>query len=95
MNDTQEIEDKLKLKKELVIATIIDPVTKRKLKFNIINEHTLWRAKSIYTKELITVKWIRSFEKNKIFFDIGANIGLYSIFAAINNSSKVFSFEPE
>lgn len=95
MNDTQEIKDKLKLKKELVIATIIDPVTKRKLKFNIINEHTLWRAKSIYTKELITIKWIRSFQKNKIFFDIGANIGLYSIFAAINNSSKVFSFEPE
>ena len=62
MNDTKEIEDKLKLKKELVIATIIDPVTKRKLKFNIINEHTLWRAKSIYTKEqtrfLFILSWI-------------------------------------
>ena len=28
------------------------------------------------------------------FFDIGANVGLYSIYASISKNSKVFSFEP-
>ena len=95
MNSFKEIEEKIKLKNQTIIASIIDPLTKKTIKFNIINEHTLWRAQTFYTKEPITIKWIRSFQKNEIFFDIGANIGVYSIFAGLINSSKVFSFEPE
>ena len=95
MNSFKEIEEKIKLKNQTIIATIIDPITKKNIKFNIVNEHTLWRAKTFYTKEPITIKWIRSFQKNEIFFDIGANIGVYSIFAGLINSSNVFSFEPE
>ena len=32
--------------------------------------------------------------KNTIFWDVGANIGLYSIIAALTNSKKVVAFEP-
>ena len=95
MNYSKDVEKKIKNKQENIIASIVDPLTKKIIKFNLVNDHTLWRAKTLFTKEPITIKWIRSFTKNSIFFDIGANIGIYSIFSAIINSSKVYSFEPE
>jgi FkbM family methyltransferase len=56
-----------------------------------------WRVKTFFTKEPETLQWIESFKKNSkiIFWDIGANIGLYSIHAAINfPKSTIISFEP-
>ena len=51
-----------------------------------------------YTKEPETLEWIDSFEKEEnkiIFWDIGANIGLYSIYAALKYTNiEVVSFEP-
>ncbi len=55
---------------------------------------TLGRAQTFYTKEPDTVEWIKNFKKNSVFFDIGANVGIYSLFAA-KLSHKVLSFEPE
>ncbi len=95
MGNIKDIEEKIKSKNQIITASISDPLTKKTIKFNIVNKDTLWRAQTFYTKEPITIKWIRSFEKNKVFFDIGANIGIYSIFSAIINSSHVYSFEPE
>ena len=37
----------------------------------------------------------RSFAKNSVFYDVGANIGIYSIFAGYVSDVKVYSFEPE
>jgi|TARA_B100000378_G_C17999274_1_gene396603 FkbM family methyltransferase len=58
------------------------------------NKITATRVNSIFSKEPETIEWIKSFENNSIFWDIGANIGLYSLYAAIINNSKVFAFEP-
>ena len=33
-------------------------------------------------------------KRNDIFWDIGANVGIYSIYAAKLNNLKVISFEP-
>ncbi len=54
----------------------------------------LGRGTTFYTKEPETVNWIKNFNKESCFFDIGANIGIYSLFAAKLNHSIV-SFEPE
>ena len=43
------------------------------------------------------LKWIDNFKEidNLIFWDIGANIGLYSIYAAVKHrEAKIISFEP-
>ena len=46
-------------------------------------------------KEPETIDWINNFERDDVIFDIGANIGLYSIYAAIKfKKSNVISFEP-
>ncbi len=53
-----------------------------------------WRAQTFLTKEIDTISWINSFNENDVFLDVGANIGIYSLYAA-NKLSKVWSIEPE
>jgi len=59
------------------------------------NVFTKWRVDSIYTKEPCTLEWIASFEPDEILADIGANVGMYTIWAAATRSARVFAFEPE
>ena len=55
---------------------------------------TSWRVDTFFEKEPETIDWINNFERDDvIFWDIGANIGLYSIYAAIKfKKSNVISF---
>ena len=82
MTNNDEFLNKLKVKQEKLTANVVDPITKETIKYNIVNQTTLWRAQTIFNKEPITISWIRSFKKNKCMFDIGANVGIYSIYAA-------------
>ena len=93
--DPYEFDKKIKSKNENLFVIINDKISSSKLKFSISNESTLQRAKSLLTKEPVTIKWIRGFKKNATFFDVGANVGMYSIFAAIIPKVYVYSFEPE
>lgn len=58
------------------------------------NQHCAWRIQSLYTKEPDTIAWIRGMKPGEILWDIGANIGQYSVFAAYLGV-RVFAFEPE
>lgn len=40
------------------------------------------------------VEWIDSFDEEKVMYDIGANIGTYSVYAALSKKMKVLAFEP-
>ncbi|MBW2343960.1 MAG: FkbM family methyltransferase [Deltaproteobacteria bacterium] len=57
-------------------------------------EIPLWRAQTLLIKEPETIEWINTFEKGDVFWDIGANIGIYSLYAALRPDLKVLSFEP-
>jgi FkbM family methyltransferase len=52
------------------------------------------RCDSFARKEPETVEWINSFSPLDTLFDIGANIGLYSLLAA-KKGLRVVAFEPE
>ena len=57
-----------------------------------------FRAGTYATKEPETLDWIeRYFRPGDVMYDIGANIGLYSLFAAkhLEGDCKVYAFEPE
>ncbi|MEK7844476.1 MAG: FkbM family methyltransferase, partial [Pseudomonadota bacterium] len=58
---------------------------------------TLKRAKTYSIKEPDTLDWIDSFEPDSCYFDLGANIGQYSLYPAKKYGEKirVFSFEPQ
>ena len=53
--------------------------------------------RDFYSKEPETLEWIDNFSKKEkvIFWDIGSNIGLYSVYAAATiENIEVISFEP-
>jgi FkbM family methyltransferase len=69
----------------------------KKINFFVPNQLTNWRVDTYFVKEPETLEWIDSFEKkqNLIFWDIGANIGLYSIYNSLKNSNSInIAFEP-
>lgn len=76
------------------------PITELKfkdtrIKYTTPSRMAYWRLTTFETKEPETVKWIDGFERGDVFVDVGANMGLYSLFAAVHSGARVFSFEPE
>ena len=70
-------------------------ISNKKISFFTPSELIKWRVKTILDKEPETISWINEFKDKSIFWDIGANVGLYSIYAASKRERiKVFSFEP-
>ena len=59
------------------------------------NVFTQWRVDSLFTKEPDTIAWIKGFQPGEVFVDIGANVGMYTIWAAKTRGVRTFSFEPE
>ncbi|MBA4142109.1 MAG: FkbM family methyltransferase [Nitrosospira sp.] len=61
------------------------------------NFRTLQRAKTYSIKEPDTLDWLDNFEAGSCFFDLGANIGQYSLYPAKKYGSdiQVYSFEPQ
>ena len=69
----------------------------RKINFFVPNQLVDFRVNTYFSKEPETIEWINEFNTSEeiIFWDIGANIGLYSIYNAIKHkNSKTISFEP-
>lgn len=58
------------------------------------SEIALERATTFESKEPDTLRWIDTFKKNAVFWDIGANVGCYSLYAAKKGDVKIYSFEP-
>ena len=65
-----------------------------KLSFYIPNKINRFRVDTFFTKEPDTLTWINNFKEKSTFFDIGANIGLYSCYAAKKLKCNTFAFEP-
>jgi len=71
----------------------------KKINFYTPSYISAWRVSSLFTKEPETIEWIDNFQKNGdnniVFWDIGANIGIYSIYAAkVHEKVSIYSHEP-
>jgi len=54
-----------------------------------------YRAETFWTKEPETIAWIESFSPHDVFFDVGANVGVYSLYAAsLFPEISIYAFEP-
>jgi FkbM family methyltransferase len=50
----------------------------------------------MFTKEPGTIDWIDGFSGGDVLYDIGANVGIFTVYAAKSGkAAKVVSFEPE
>jgi FkbM family methyltransferase len=63
------------------------------IRFSCLGGLPLWRARTLLTKEPETIEWIDTFEDGEVLWDIGANIGCYSLYAA-RKGNNVVAFEP-
>ena len=54
----------------------------------------MWRADNLFKKEPETIEWIEKFSPETVFWDIGANVGIYSIYAGLNPNLNIYAFEP-
>ena len=64
------------------------------LKFTIPNGLNQYRIDTFSSKEPETLDWIDRIPVGSVMWDIGANVGLYSCYAAKARQCKVFAFEP-
>lgn len=77
------------------ISPVIMVKTKMgRIKFHCPGEIAMWRAETLLTKEADTIEWIDGFNGTCVFWDVGANVGTYSLYAALRPGIKVLAFEP-
>ena len=53
-----------------------------------------WRARTIMTKEPDSMRWIDAIPPGSVFWDIGANVGVLTLYAAMRGDLHVWAFEP-
>jgi FkbM family methyltransferase len=57
-----------------------------------------WRASTLLTKEPETIAWLDAYlgdpARERVLFDVGANVGIYSVYAAARHGCDVYAFEP-
>lgn len=86
----------LKLRSQLVQVIAVQDGTYTH-RFRCETPYESWRARTLLEKEEGTVRWIRQcVQPGEVFYDIGANIGLYTLMAAcrVGASGMVYAFEP-
>ena len=67
----------------------------RKLTYVTPNSTCMWRVQSLLSKEPSTIEWLDAIPTGAIMLDAGANVGMYSVYAAEMREAQVFAFEPE
>ncbi len=53
-----------------------------------------WRYKTIFVKEPETIEWLRGLKSSDVLWDVGANVGIYTVYAALIAGAKVVAIEP-
>ena len=51
-------------------------------------------ALSLLRRQPDTIAWIDAFQPNSVFWDVGANVGIYSLYAALRRGTRIVAFEP-
>ncbi len=65
-----------------------------KITFRTGHGRLVWRAREFLREEPMLIEWIDQFQGDDCFYDIGANVGCFSLYAA-KRGVKTFSVEPE
>lgn len=55
---------------------------------------TKYRAVTFASKEPETLLWIEGIPERSVLMDVGANVGIFSVYAALARNCKVYAIEP-
>jgi FkbM family methyltransferase len=70
------------------------PIPNGQIRFCTPSPGLISRASSVLEKEADTIGWIDAFAEGSVFWDIGANVGVYSLYASVRRKARVLAFEP-
>jgi FkbM family methyltransferase len=91
-------EARAKVQGELGRALVSEPfrieTPRGPLLFAVLGETSAFRARGLLTKQQATIAWIDGFGPDSVFWDIGANVGSYTLYAALRPDVRVVAFEP-
>jgi FkbM family methyltransferase len=74
--------------------TVVVPTPAGPLSFVALGSVAAARGLSVLTKQPGTIEWIDRFDSGGVFWDVGANVGVYSLYAARRGVSRVVAIEP-
>ncbi len=69
------------------------PVAGREILFHCPSPLAAYRARTLLTKEPDTIAWIDAFAPGDVLWDVGANVGCYTLYAAARGH-RCLAFEP-
>jgi len=52
------------------------------------------RAREMLLREPDTLIWIDTFDRDEVFWDVGSNIGVFTLYAGLMSSARVVAFDP-
>ena len=64
------------------------------IRFHCTNEIEAERARTLFMKEPGTIEWLNRMQPEDTLIDVGANVGCYSLYAAVKRGASVIAVEP-
>lgn len=65
----------------------------KKVYFDVYDNICQWRVDTLRSKEPATIRWLEAMPKDAVLWDVGANIGIYTVYAAALGH-RVIAIEP-
>lgn len=75
----------------MIAETVVNGVT---LRFHAPTALLRYRAAQVATKEPEMLAWLNRLQAEDVLWDVGANVGIFSIYAAAARRCRVVAFEP-
>jgi FkbM family methyltransferase len=78
----------------LVDRTVTMETPRGPLSFVTLGKLGARRGMTMLKKQPATIEWIDRFRPESVFWDVGANVGVYTLYAALRGDTSVVAFEP-
>ncbi len=78
----------------LIDETLSVETPRGPLSFVLLGKAAGGRALTLLTKQPATIEWIDRFRPDGVFWDVGANVGTFSLYAAARGDTRVVAIEP-
>src|SRR6476619_1221213 len=74
---------------KMIDSTLSVGTPKGTLSFVLLGKTAAGRAMTVLTKQPATIDWIDSFQPRSVFWDIGASVGVFALYAGLATDARI------